>query len=87
MSGKTRWELGPGTGAVDPSVLQVSVARAGENPGVHVLGLEGPDDRIELRHEARGRTGFARGAVAAAEWIRGRTGVFTLQDMLKDLWS
>lgn len=87
ISRKTRWELGPGEGAVDPSVLQVTAIRAGANPGVHVVGLDGPDDRIELRHEARGRTGFARGAVAAAEWVKGKKGVFTLTDMLKELWS
>jgi len=87
VSRKTRWELGPGAGPVDPSVLQLAAVRAGENPGVHCVGLEGPDDRIELRHEARGRTGFARGAVAAAEWIHGRKGVFTLDEMLAETWS
>lgn len=87
VSRKSRWELGPGDGAVDPAVLQVAAIRAGESPGVHLVGLEGPDDRIELRHEARGRSGFARGALAAAEWVRGRQGVFTLQDMLKELWN
>ena len=84
---KQRWELGLVEGPVDPAVLQVTSIRAGEIPGVHSVGLEGPDDRIELRHEARGRSGFARGAVAAAEWIRGRKGVFTLEDMLAELWS
>ncbi|UCC72616.1 MAG: 4-hydroxy-tetrahydrodipicolinate reductase [Gemmatimonadota bacterium] len=87
LSRKTRWELGPGEGPADPSVLQVTAVRAGEIPGTHTLGLEGPDDRIEIRHEAKGRTGFARGAVAAAEWIQGRSGVFTLDDMLAETWS
>jgi 4-hydroxy-tetrahydrodipicolinate reductase len=84
---KERWELGPGRGAVCPSVLQVNAVRAGENPGEHVLALEGPDDRIEVRHQAKGRAGFARGAVAGAEWVRGRKGVFTLDDMVAELWS
>ncbi len=87
LSAKSRWELGPGAGPVDPSVLNVTVIRAGENPGMHLLGLDGPDDRIELRHEARGRTGFARGAVAAAEWIHGRRGVFTIDDMLAETFG
>jgi 4-hydroxy-tetrahydrodipicolinate reductase len=52
-----------------------------------VLAAEGPDDRIELRHDARSRAGFARGAVTAAEWIRGRSGVFTLDDVLEDLFQ
>ncbi|MHC4775538.1 MAG: 4-hydroxy-tetrahydrodipicolinate reductase [Planctomycetota bacterium] len=87
FSGKERWELGPPEGPVDPGVLQVTAIRAGEIPGTHTVGLDGPDDRIELSHEARGRTGFARGAVAAAEWIRGRSGIFTLDDMLADKWT
>jgi 4-hydroxy-tetrahydrodipicolinate reductase len=87
LSRKTRWQLGPGPGPVDPAALQVSALRAGEIAGIHSVGLEGPDDRIELRHEARGRAGFARGALAAAEWIQGRPGVFTLDDMLAETWS
>ncbi len=83
LSTKERWshEL-PSTGAVDPATLQVGVTRAGEIPGMHTLSFEGPDDRIELRHEARGRGGFARGAVMGAEWIRGRPGVFSMEDLL-----
>ncbi|MEE8521302.1 MAG: 4-hydroxy-tetrahydrodipicolinate reductase [Gemmatimonadota bacterium] len=84
LSSKTRWELGPGKGTVDPSALQVTAIRGGENPGMHSFTLDGSDDRIEVRHEARGRAGFARGAVAAAEWIHGRKGVFTLDEMLAD---
>ncbi len=86
LSRKSRWELGPAAGPADPTVLQVSAVRAGEIAGIHSVGLEGPDDRIELRHEARGRAGFAKGAVAAAEWIRGRPGTFTLDDMLSETW-
>ena len=85
VSRKERWEERlPAEGPVDPAVLQVSAVRAGENPGTHAVGLEGPEDRIELRHEARGRGSFARGAVAAAEWSRGRRGIFTLDDMLAE---
>jgi 4-hydroxy-tetrahydrodipicolinate reductase len=47
--------------------------------------LEGEHDRIELVHRARGREGFAAGAVEAAEWIPGRRGVFTVEEMLRDL--
>ncbi len=82
---KGRWEERlPDDGPVDPAVLQVAAVRAGENPGTHAVALEGPEDRLELRHEARGRGGFARGAVAGAEWIRGRNGVFTIDDMLAE---
>lgn len=87
IGGKERWAEAPPDGAADPGTLWVSTTRAGEVPGTHVVAAEGPDDRIELRHEARGRTGFARGAVTAAEWIRGRSGVFTVDDMLTDLFG
>jgi 4-hydroxy-tetrahydrodipicolinate reductase len=85
LSGKRRWEtdLPPGR-AMDPETLQVAVLRAGEIPGTHGVALEGPDDRIELRHEARSRRGFARGAVLAAEWLEGRSGIFTLDHLLAD---
>lgn len=86
---KKRWAEGPGEerneGGTDPGTLGVTSVRVGEVPGTHVLAVEGPDDRLELRHEARGRSGFARGALAAAEWIRGRTGLHTLDDVLADL--
>ena len=79
---KHRWEIGPGQGSVDPEALQIGVLRCGNNPGMHEFGVDGPDDRIVVRHEARSRVGFARGALAAAEWVQGRAGVFTLDDML-----
>jgi len=83
---KRSWsaELQEGT-AHPPDILQVSVTRAGEIPGIHEIGLEGPDDRIQLRHEARNRLGFARGAVLAAEWLEVRRGVFTMSDLMDDL--
>ena len=84
LSRKVRWSEAPPGGAPDPQVLYVASQRAGEVAGTHVVGLEGPDDRVELRHEARNRTGFARGAVTAAEWIRGRSGVYTLDNMLAE---
>lgn len=87
LTAKRGWRLGTGDGVIDPEILQVTAVRAGEIAGIHLVGLDGPDDRIEIRHEAKSRTGFARGAVAAAEWIRGRTGVHTLEDMLTELWS
>ena len=87
LSSKQRWALASSEGSIDPAVLQVTAVRAGEIPGTHTVGLEGRDDRIELTHEARGRAGFARGAVAAAEWVRGRSGLFTLDDMLEEKWT
>jgi 4-hydroxy-tetrahydrodipicolinate reductase len=81
---KTAWREGPAEGAPDPATLWVTSARVGDVPGTHDLALEGPDDSILLRHVARGRTGFARGAVSAAEWVNGRTGFHSIDDMLAD---
>lgn len=87
VSRKSSWAEGAPEGPADPGVLQVDAVRVGENPGTHILGIEGPDDRIELRHEARGRGGFARGAVLAAEWMEGRTGVCRVEEWLDDRFS
>lgn len=85
LSGKRLWRPGPPDEVADPETLYVTSVRSGEVPGIHVVGIEGSHDRIELRHEARGREGFARGAVRAAEWVRGRPGLFTFDQVMDDL--
>ena len=60
----------------------ITSIRVGATPGTHVLAYDGPDERIALSHVARTRRGFAAGALAAAEWLPGRKGVYTFQDML-----
>jgi 4-hydroxy-tetrahydrodipicolinate reductase len=64
--------------------LPVSSVRAGTIPGTHRLVFESAEDEVELIHRARGRAGFARGAVWAAERIAGRSGVFELGDLLAE---
>lgn len=81
---KRGWASAPPEGAPDLETLWVSSARVGHVPGTHEVIVDGPDDQIVLRHEARSRRGFARGALLAAEWIQGRKGVFTLDDLLDD---
>lgn len=63
--------------------IDVSSTRAGFIPGTHTLGFDSPAETITLTHVARDRTAFARGALEAAKWIRGRTGWFTMTDMLR----
>jgi 4-hydroxy-tetrahydrodipicolinate reductase len=63
--------------------VDVSSTRAGSIPGTHVIGFDGPSDTIELTHTARDRRGFAKGALAAARWIHGRRGWYSMQDVLK----
>lgn len=85
LDDKADWACGPPEGVADPATLYVTSVRAGEVPGTHVVGMEGPHDRLELRHEAKSRSGFARGAVAAAVWIRGRGGAHTFEEVVADL--
>ena len=61
----------------------VASVRAGTVPGLHRLVFESPEDEVELIHRARGRAGFAKGAVWAAERIAGRSGVFEFGELLK----
>ena len=63
--------------------IDVSSTRAGSIPGTHVIGFDGPSDTIELTHTARDRRGFATGALLAAQWIVGRRGWYSMQDVLK----
>ncbi|HEY7303826.1 MAG TPA: dihydrodipicolinate reductase C-terminal domain-containing protein [Bryobacteraceae bacterium] len=62
--------------------IDMSSNRAGKHPGTHEIGFDSAADTITLRHVARSREGFARGALKAARWIPGRRGVFTFDDVL-----
>jgi 4-hydroxy-tetrahydrodipicolinate reductase len=44
-------------------------------------------DTIELTHRAKNRSGFASGAVIAAQWIHGKKGIFQFNDILNDIWK
>jgi 4-hydroxy-tetrahydrodipicolinate reductase len=57
-------------------VGDVAATRAGNIPGTHRVGFDGPADQILLEHTARSREGFALGAIMAAEWIIGKKGFF-----------
>ncbi len=57
-------------------------SRVGSEFGLHTLFFDSPDDLIELSHRARGRDGFARGAVIAAELIADRTGFFSFEELI-----
>lgn len=63
--------------------IDLSSTRAGAIPGTHTVGFDGVSDTIELTHRARDRRGFAAGALLAARWIQGRTGWYTMRDVLQ----
>ncbi len=62
--------------------VAASSVRAGEIPGTHEAGFDSEADTITLTHTARGRKGFALGALLAAKWIEGRTGLHEFQQIL-----
>ena len=61
--------------------MSVPVAPAA-TPGTHEIGFDSAADTITLRHTARSREGFARGALRSAQWIMGNTGVHTFEEVL-----
>jgi len=56
--------------------IDVSSNRAGAHPGTHEIGFDSSADTITLRHTARSREGFARGALKAAQWVMGKKGFY-----------
>lgn len=74
------------TGEPRPATwMPVNYVREGEVPGIHTVKWESDCDSIILTHSAKNRSGFALGAVRAAEWIAGRKGFFTMGEMLSDI--
>lgn len=67
-------------GKLDPPIVS---SRVGAEFGLHTLFFDSPDDVVEISHRARGREGFARGAVLAAELLRGRKGLFRFDELLE----
>lgn len=64
------------------SRIDTSSSRAGKVPGTHEIGFDSAADTVTLRHTARSREGFARGALFAANWIVGKTGVYEFSQVL-----
>ena len=65
--------------------IPIASTRAGAIPGTHRVGFDSAADQIMLTHTARSRAGFASGALLAANWIVGRTGVFAFSDLIDEL--
>jgi 4-hydroxy-tetrahydrodipicolinate reductase len=62
--------------------IDVSSNRGGAHPGTHEIGFDSPADTITLRHTARSREGFARGALQAAKWVVGKKGFHEFGDIV-----
>ena len=76
---KNNWELGEKTSAEN---IPIVAKRIPDVPGTHTIWYTSEVDTIEIKHTAHSRKGFALGAVIAAEWIVGKTGVFSMKDVL-----
>ncbi len=63
-------------------VLPITSVRVGSVPGTHEIIFDSPFEQVRLVHEARDRRVFAEGALVAARWLVGRTGVYGMQDVL-----
>lgn len=77
---KNNWKLG----RVDqPAEFPIHAIREGEVPGIHEIVYESEVDYISIKHDAKSRTGFALGAVVAAEFTAGKTGFLGMEDLFK----
>jgi 4-hydroxy-tetrahydrodipicolinate reductase len=64
------------------SDIAIKAVREGEVPGTHLVNYRSKIDAIEIKHTAHNRQGFALGAVLAAEFLKGRQGIFGMNDLL-----
>ena len=81
MERKSSWADAAKAGASDIAITSV---REGEVPGTHTVTYESDDDVLELRHTLKSRRALAVGAVVAAEFICGKKGVFTIDDLFNE---
>jgi 4-hydroxy-tetrahydrodipicolinate reductase len=72
--------------ATQPSAnIEITSHRVGDAKGEHIVTAKGPDDILELRHDAFSRKGFALGAVRAAEWLHGKSGAWEFREIFDQL--
>lgn len=69
--------------ALPEDVIPVTAKREGDVPGIHTVTYKSETDKIEICHSAFSREGFALGAVLAAEFMAGKTGIYGMKDLLK----
>jgi 4-hydroxy-tetrahydrodipicolinate reductase len=78
---KTAWVVDSTQGAIQPHLLNIGVLRAGSEFGLHTVGIDAPAETLAITHQARSREPFAEGALAAARWLQGRKGLFTMDHL------
>jgi 4-hydroxy-tetrahydrodipicolinate reductase len=80
---KKKIRTGPVDDVIDPTALHISSTRAGAIVGTHRIGFDSEVENIELIHTAKSRMGFAFGALRAARWMKGKKGLYTMEDLLQ----
>jgi 4-hydroxy-tetrahydrodipicolinate reductase len=70
---------------ISPEQIHITSTRVGSTFGIHRVLFDSEADSIELVHTAKNRTGFALGALIAAEWLKGKKGIFTMKDIFTSL--
>lgn len=83
--GKTRLAPAPAREAIPDDTIPVAWIRAGEIPGTHLVGWDGPGETVEIVHRARDRGVFAHGALLAAEWLAGKQGFYSIDEWVAEL--
>ena len=77
---KKKWTL---TETSNPEALVIHSFRIDPTPGTHIVRYQSAVDDLVIQHTAHSREGFALGAVIVAEWLAGKTGVYSMNDFLK----
>ena len=67
----------------DNAKIEIASVREGEVAGIHTVTYDSADDTLSLRHSLKSRRALATGAVIAAEFVCGRKGVFTMEDLFR----
>ncbi|MCX7984732.1 MAG: 4-hydroxy-tetrahydrodipicolinate reductase [Bacteroidetes bacterium] len=73
-------------GKIHPHQLHITSTRGGTVIGTHIVTFDSFADTIEIMHAAKNRSGFALGALLAAEWIKDKKGLFTFEDIMNELF-
>lgn len=63
--------------------IPITAKRIGNTPGTHIIQYKSAIDELEIKHTAKGREGFASGAIMAAAWLKDKQGVFGMEDLLQ----
>jgi 4-hydroxy-tetrahydrodipicolinate reductase len=87
IDSKRNIQINTAHGEINKNQLHVTSTRGGFVPGTHTVYLDSVQDTIELTHRARNRSGFAGGALKAAELIYEKKGFVSFEELLEDYWK